>query len=73
MRCIGRRSTVPALRPGTAAMNGLPPSAVAGVIATALTAKNPRPRYLVGRDAKVISVVARLPYRLRYRLTAGRA
>lgn len=56
-----------------AARNGLPPSAVAAVIATALTARNPRPRYLVGRDAKVISVVARLPYRLRYKLTAGRA
>jgi len=55
-----------------AAKRGLPPSAVAVVIAKALTVKNPRPRYLVGRDAQIASVVARLPYRLRYRLTAAR-
>jgi len=55
------------------AKNGLPPSAVAAIIAKALTTKNPRPRYLVGRDAKVVSVVASLPFRLRYRLTAARS
>ena len=52
---------------------GLPPSAVAEVIAKALTTRNPRPRYLVGRDAKIAALVARLPDRVRYRLTAARA
>ncbi|MFQ6172961.1 SDR family NAD(P)-dependent oxidoreductase [Oryzobacter sp. R7] len=55
------------------AARGLPPSAVAAVIARALTARNPRPRYLVGRDAKVAAVVAKLPFRLRYRVTAARS
>jgi NAD(P)-dependent dehydrogenase (short-subunit alcohol dehydrogenase family) len=32
---------------------GLPPSAVAEVIGTALTARKPKTRYLVGRDAKL--------------------
>jgi NAD(P)-dependent dehydrogenase (short-subunit alcohol dehydrogenase family) len=54
------------------ARDGLPPAAAAAVIARALTDPRPRPRYLVGRDALAASVVARLPYRLRYRLTAGR-
>ena len=36
-----------------AADHGLPPSAVAGVIAKAMTTRNPRPRYLVGRDARI--------------------
>jgi len=54
------------------ARKGLPPAAVATVIARALTEPRPRPRQLVGRDALVTSVVARLPYRLRYRLTAAR-
>jgi len=51
---------------------GLPPAAAAAVIAAALTSRNPRPRSLVGREAKLGSLVARLPYRLRYRLTAAR-
>lgn len=50
---------------------GLPPSAVASVIARAMTSGNPRPRYLVGRDAQIASLIARLPHRLRYRLTAA--
>jgi NAD(P)-dependent dehydrogenase (short-subunit alcohol dehydrogenase family) len=54
------------------ARSGLPPAAAAAVIARALTEPRPRPRYLVGRDALAASVIARLPYRLRYRLTAGR-
>ena len=55
-----------------AADRGLPPSAVANVIAKALTTRNPRPRYLVGRDAKIAAMIARLPPRVRYRLTAAR-
>ena len=54
------------------ARNGLPPAAAAAVIARALTDARPRPRYLVGRDALAASLIARLPYRLRYRLTAAR-
>lgn len=50
---------------------GLPPSAVASVITKAMTSGNPRPRYLVGRDAQIAALIARLPDRLRYRLTAA--
>ena len=53
--------------------HGRPPADVAGVITTALTTDHPRPRYLVGRDAHIAALVARLPHRLRYRLTAARA
>ncbi len=51
---------------------GLPPSAVASVITKAMTITNPRPRYLVGRDAQTAAMIARLPQRIRYRLTAAR-
>jgi NAD(P)-dependent dehydrogenase (short-subunit alcohol dehydrogenase family) len=44
---------------------GLPPSAVAEVIGTALTAKKPKTRYLVGRDAKMRAAIAkRVPDRV---------
>lgn len=55
-----------------AARQGLSPDAVAAVIIEALTHRRPRPRYLVGRDAQLLSMVARLPHRLRYRLLAAR-
>jgi NAD(P)-dependent dehydrogenase (short-subunit alcohol dehydrogenase family) len=55
------------------AVRGSAPERVARVVAKALTARNPRPRYLVGVDAHLAAVIARLPYRLRYRLTAARA
>lgn len=54
------------------ARRGLPPSRAAAVIVKALTAANPRPRYLIGPDAHAAAVVAQLPHRLRYRLTAAR-
>ena len=53
--------------------HGLPPAAVASVIAKAMTVRNPRPRYLVGRDAQIAAMIARLPHRIRYRLTAARS
>jgi NAD(P)-dependent dehydrogenase (short-subunit alcohol dehydrogenase family) len=53
------------------ARRGLPPPEAAAVILRALTAPHPRPRYLVGRDAMVASVVARLPFRMLYRFTAA--
>ena len=43
-----------------AARRGLPPEVVANVIAKALTAKRPRSRYLIGRDAKVSARLARV-------------
>ena len=53
------------------AQNGIPASAVAEVIGTAITAKRPRTRYLVGRDAKVRArVSAVLPDRLMDRAIA---
>lgn len=39
---------------------GLPPEAVAAVVGKAVTARRPRARYVVGRDAKVQAIAARL-------------
>lgn len=52
---------------------GLSPSRPAKVIVKALTVRNPKPRYLVGLDAHLGALAARLPDRLRYRLTAAKA
>ena len=54
--------------------HGLAPEVPAGVILNALTARNPRPRQTVGRDAAVVAAMVRLlPFRLLYRLTDARA
>jgi NAD(P)-dependent dehydrogenase (short-subunit alcohol dehydrogenase family) len=51
--------------------NGLPPEAVAKVVEHALTARKPRTRYLVGRDAKMRAVLAKvLPDRVFDRMIA---
>jgi NAD(P)-dependent dehydrogenase (short-subunit alcohol dehydrogenase family) len=50
--------------------DGLQSEAVADVIATALTARRPRPRYLVGRDARIADALTHLPDRLRERILA---
>jgi NAD(P)-dependent dehydrogenase (short-subunit alcohol dehydrogenase family) len=50
------------------AAKGLPPQRVAGVVREALTARNPRARYLVGPDAHVAALIARLSPRLARRL-----
>jgi hypothetical protein len=42
------------------ARDGLPPEAVAEVVGRALTVRRPRPRYVVGRDAKVQAALGRL-------------
>jgi NAD(P)-dependent dehydrogenase (short-subunit alcohol dehydrogenase family) len=42
------------------ARDGLPPEAVAEVVGRALTARRPRTRYVVGRDAKVRAILARV-------------
>nr|MDT0665756.1 short-chain dehydrogenase [Micromonospora sp. DSM 115978] len=52
--------------------NGIPAADVASVIAHALTAKRPPYRVLVGREAKIGSLAARLPARLRDQLVLRR-
>jgi NAD(P)-dependent dehydrogenase (short-subunit alcohol dehydrogenase family) len=47
---------------------GAPADAVAKVVERALTAERPKPRYLVGRDARIRAGVERLPDRLRDRV-----
>jgi NAD(P)-dependent dehydrogenase (short-subunit alcohol dehydrogenase family) len=42
------------------AREGLPPEAVAEVVGRAVTARRPRARYVVGRDAKIQAMAARL-------------
>jgi NAD(P)-dependent dehydrogenase (short-subunit alcohol dehydrogenase family) len=50
------------------AARGMPADQVAAVVAQALTVRRPRARYLVGIDARITAIVARLPDRLRDRL-----
>ena len=47
---------------------GIPPDAVARVVARALTTKRPKAQYLIGPGAKKMKNLARLPVRLRDRL-----
>lgn len=55
------------------ATRGATPDLVAQAITTAVTAPRPRPRVLVGRDAKATAALTRLlPERWIYRLTAAR-
>jgi len=55
------------------ARSGQKPSVVARVITEALTSKNPAPRRVVGRDAKVVAGMLRLlPFRAVYRFTRAR-
>jgi NAD(P)-dependent dehydrogenase (short-subunit alcohol dehydrogenase family) len=55
------------------AARGMPPDQVATVVARALTVRRPRTRYLVGTDARIAAIVARLPDRLRDRLVLRRS
>ena len=50
------------------AARGMPADQVAAVVVRALTVRRPRARYLVGVDARITAIVARLPDRLRDRL-----
>jgi NAD(P)-dependent dehydrogenase (short-subunit alcohol dehydrogenase family) len=63
---------IPALRKLTEeqAQRGIPPSKVAEVVEHALTAAHPKPRYLVGVDARAMSVLGRVPDRARDGLMA---
>ena len=52
---------------------GISPDRVAAKVLEALTASNPKPRYLVGRDAKALSLLAALvPDRIRDRILIKR-
>lgn len=54
-----------------AAVKGAPATTVAGVVADALTERRPRPRRVVGRDARLAATLVRLlPERVLYRLAA---
>jgi NAD(P)-dependent dehydrogenase (short-subunit alcohol dehydrogenase family) len=56
-----------------ASRDGVPPEQVARVITTAATARRPRTRYLVGRDARITArLVAPLPDRVVDRMVSGR-
>ena len=55
------------------AKRGLPPERVARTIREALTARNPRARYLVGPDAHVAALITRLSLSLARRITAARS
>lgn len=50
---------------------GLPPDAVARVVERALTARRPKTRYMIGKDAKVRSLLRHLPDRWRDRIIAN--
>ncbi|MFU8821566.1 MAG: SDR family oxidoreductase [Gammaproteobacteria bacterium] len=54
-------------RPG-----GLPPEDVAAVVIDALESSRPKHRYLVGKDAKSLSLLGRLPVMLRDRAIASK-
>jgi NAD(P)-dependent dehydrogenase (short-subunit alcohol dehydrogenase family) len=52
---------------------GLDPSVPAKIILDALQSKNPPPRQVVGREAKVLAAMVRvLPFRTLYRLAGAR-
>lgn len=54
--------------------SGAPASIVARAVRRAITSRRPRPRHVVGSDARMIATMVRLlPFRAIYRLTAGRA
>jgi NAD(P)-dependent dehydrogenase (short-subunit alcohol dehydrogenase family) len=55
------------------AARGMPADQVAAVVARALTVRRPRARYLVGTDARITAIVARLPDRLRDRLVLSQS
>lgn len=59
-----------ARRASSGDVEGLPPDAVAQVVEHALTARKPRTRYIIGRDAKLRAILERLPDRMRDRLIA---
>jgi hypothetical protein len=56
------------------AARGLPPERAAKAIVRALTSANPKPRQVIGPDARVGAALVRvLPYRMMYRMVRSRA
>jgi short-subunit dehydrogenase len=55
------------------AARGMPADQVAAVVVRALTVRRPRARYLVGIDARITAIVARLPDQLRDRLVLSQS
>lgn len=51
--------------------NGLPPVVAARTLVRALEARRPKPRYLIGRDARIGAVIAHLPTTIRSRMVAA--
>jgi len=45
--------------------HGIPPVQVARTVEKAITSKRPRARYVVGRDARLMDIIRRLPTRIR--------
>ena len=53
---------------------GAPAAIVARAVRRAIVSRRPRPRHVVGSDARLAAVLVRLlPFRAIYRITAGRA
>lgn len=65
IRAVRERAT-------TGDVKGLPPDAVARVVEKAMTAKHPRTRYVIGRDARLRVILQKLPDRWRDRIIARR-
>jgi hypothetical protein len=51
---------------------GLPPEALAEVVTEALESAKPKNRYLVGKDAKALKMLTRLPDGLRDKAIAAK-
>lgn len=66
-------ATLRAMRSRSAAMGekGLRPSEAAATLVRALETARPKPRYLLGRDAKALATLAYLPARLRARMVGS--
>lgn len=58
------------VRAGSNDMKGLPADAVARVVEKALTARRPKTRYVIGRDARLRLLLQTLPDRVRDRIIA---
>jgi NAD(P)-dependent dehydrogenase (short-subunit alcohol dehydrogenase family) len=58
------------VRAAARAAKAAPPDLVAKAVEHALTARRPKTRYLVGRDARIRAAIERLPDRLRDRVLA---
>lgn len=70
-RYYGRVMAAVRRRAQESAETGIAAERVAGAVLHALTARRPRTRYLVGRDARIRKLVSRLPDRLSDRLIVG--